>query len=246
MAEVKNAVVTGSNRGIGRAIVRKLAQAGYNVWACARQESEVFESDCTDMSAEFSVWVRPVYFDLSDEDAVKAGAKSITREKLSIDVLVNNAGVLGQAGLFTMTRMEDIRAQFDINFFNQMLFTQVIVKHMMKRKQGSIVNMVSISALDGYGVQLGYVSSKAAMVGATKRLARELAPFHIRVNAVAPGMVNTDMAASMTEEQTAEVVERIIMKRPAETEEIADSVLFLASEQSRYITGQIVRVDGGM
>ena len=246
MTNEKNAVVTGCNRGIGKAILEKFATDGINVWACVRHENENFSEYCAQLSKKNSVWIKQIYFDLEHADEIKNAAKSILAEKRKIDILVNNAGILGKPASFVMTKMDDIKAQFDVNFFNPMLFTQIILKNMMRNKSGSIINISSISALDGFGVQFGYVSSKAALIGATKKLARELAPFNIRVNAIAPGVVDTDMAGSMTDEQIKEVEDRIILKRKASPAEVASVVSFLVSDSASYINGQVIRIDGGM
>ena len=242
MTNEKNAVVTGCNRGIGKAILEKFATDGINVWACVRHENENFSEYCAQLSKKnvLPPRIAPV------RDEIKNAAKSILAEKRNIDILVNNAGILGKPASFVMTKMDDIKAQFDVNFFNPMLFTQIILKNMMRNKSGSIINISSISALDGFGVQFGYVSSKAALIGATKKLARELAPFNIRVNAIAPGVVDTDMAGSMTDEQIKEVEDRIILKRKASPAEVASVVSFLVSDSASYINGQVIRIDGGM
>ena len=177
---------------------------------------------------------------------MKAAAKSILSDKAPIDIIVNNAGMLGESRLFTMLPLEDIRQEFEVNFFNPLLFTQALVKSMIRRKNGSIVNLASISGEDGVGVNLAYAASKAAVIGATKKLARELSAFGIRVNAISPGIVDTDMAAQMSDEQKSEVKDRVSMKREADPSEIANVALFLASDLSSYMTGQVVRVDGGM
>ena len=246
MLKGKTAVITGSSRGIGRATLEAFARNGANLYACARTETEEFEAFCAHLEDDHSVKIRRVYFDFSDEAAVKAAAKSILADKAPIDIIVNNAGMLGDSRLFTMLPLEDIRQEFDVNFFNPLLFTQALVKSMIRRKSGSIVNLASISGEDGVGVNLAYVASKAAVIGATKKLARELSPFGIRVNAISPGIVDTDMAAQMSDEQKSEVKDRVSMKREADPSEIANVALFLASDLSSYMTGQVVRVDGGM
>lgn len=242
----KTVVITGSNRGIGKAILEEFAKAGYNVWACSRSLSFENEMFYKTMELENDIWIKPVIFDMLDLEAVKLAAKQINKDKIPINAIINNAGILGEPKLFSMTSIDEIKTQFDVNFFHPMLFTQILLKNMMRYKNGSIVNMSSVSGLDGYGIQFGYVSSKAALIGATKKLARELTAFNIRVNAIAPGIVDTDMAAMMTDEQKKEVCDKITMKRSANPLEIAKTALFLVSENSSYITGQVIRVDGGM
>jgi 3-oxoacyl-[acyl-carrier protein] reductase len=164
----------------------------------------------------------------------------------SIDVLVNNAGIVSKNALFMMTPIDTIREVFEVNFFGQMLVTQFAARVMSRQKRGSIVNVSSIAALDGDPGQLEYVASKAALIGATKKLAKELAPSGIRVNAVAPGITETGMLSRMSIDVKEKILNKSDMKRVAAPADIAQAILFLASDLSSYITGQILRVDGGM
>jgi len=242
----KSAVITGANRGIGKAIAGKMAENGYNVFACARQKTSEFEQYLLNLAKLYRVDVVPVYFDLADESQVKAGAKEILTTKKEISVIVNNAGIVGVNRLFSMTKIEEIKDVFQVNFFSPMLLTQMLLKNMMRNKKGNIINIASIAAIEGEPAQFEYVSSKAAIIGATKKLASELASFNIRVNAVAPGVIETDMVQDMEESLLSKTVDKTALKRMGKAEEIAKTVMFLASEASSYITGQIVRVDGGM
>ena len=242
----KNAVVTGCNRGIGKEIVRVFAENGANIWACVRSESEAFSKFISNLEQKHPVSINPVYFDLSDEEQIKTGVKTIRETKEPIDVLVNNAGTIFTA-LFQMTSMEKLKEMFEINYFSQMLLTQYISRIMMRQKSGSIINISSSAAIEGNEGRTGYASAKAAMITSTKVLAKELAPYNIRVNAVAPGLTQTEMMeSSTTEDALRETLTRICMKRVGQPEEIANTVLFLASDLSSYITSQTLRVDGGM
>ncbi len=243
---VKNAVVTGAKQGIGRAVAERLAKEGVNIWACELAASEEFESDMARLAAKYGVWVKPVYFDLADEEQVKAGAKAIISEKLPIDILVNNAGIEQQGAFFQMTPMSSIRRVFDINFFGQVALTQLITKAMCRRKQGSVVFMSSIAGMDATEGYIAYSASKAAVISAVKTMSAELAQFNVRVNAVAPSAADTAMFASLTEKAAENTVNRSFMRRVATTEEIANVIWFLASDQSSYVTGQVIRADGGM
>ena len=198
----KSAVVTGCNRGIGKAILELFAEHGANVWACAREPSDAFAASTQLLANRFDVEISPVYFDLADEAQIKTGVQAILAARRPIDVLVNCAGVVSQNRLFQMTPVADMRAVFDVNFFAQMLVTQYISRSMTRQKSGSIIYISSIAGLDGDPAQLEYAASKAALVGATKKLALELGPQGIRVNALAPGLTQTDMAAGMTDELT--------------------------------------------
>ena len=242
----KNTVITGCNRGIGKEIVRVFAENGANIWACVRRESGTFSKYINNLEQKHSVSINPVYFDLSDEEQIKTGVKTIKETKEPVDILVNNAGAIFTA-LFQMTSMQKLKEMFEINYFSQMLLTQYISRIMMRQKSGSIINISSSAALEGNEGRTGYASAKAAMIASTKVLAKELAPYNIRVNAVAPGLTQTEMMESSTpEDALKETLNRICMKRVGQPEEIANSVLFLASDLSSYMTNQVLRVDGGM
>lgn len=242
----KNAVITGCNRGIGKAVMIKFAQNGADIIAHARKKTEEFESECKKIAAQYDVNIMPVYFDATDSGQIKAAVKQIAGITRDIDILVNNMGTVQSVKLFQMTAMQEIRDEFDVNFFAQMEFTQYISRFMMRRKKGSIVNISSCAGLDGNTGMLQYVSSKAAMIGATKRLAIELGVLGIRVNSVAPGLTDTEMGSKMSGELEQETLQHLIIKRKANPEEVADAVLFMASDMSSFITGQVLRVDGGM
>lgn len=242
----KNAVITGCSRGIGKAILEKFAEQGANVFAHTRKKTDAFEQFCGELGERCHVTVTPVYFDMLKEDEIKAGVREIISRKKEIDILVNNAGTVNQVKLFQMTSIQEMREEFEVNFFAQIYITQLISKVMIRRKQGSIVNISSCAGLDGNTGMLEYVSGKAAVIGATKRLALELGNYNIRVNSVAPGLTDTQMGDRMKQDMQEEVLQRLVIKRKAKPEEIADAVLFFASDMSSFITGQILRVDGGM
>ena len=242
----KYTVITGCNRGIGKEIVRVFAENGANIWACIREENRTFSKYINNLEKKHSVSINPVYIDLSDEEQIKTGVKTIKATKEPIDILVNNAGVIFTA-LFQMTPMKKLKEMFEINYFSQMLLTQYIARIMMRQKSGSIINISSSAALEGNEGRTAYASAKAAIITSTKVLAKELAPYNIRVNAVAPGLTQTEMMESSTPEDALnETLNRICLKRVGQPEEIANSVLFLASGLSSYMTSQVLRVDGGM
>ena len=242
----KNAVVTGCNRGIGKEIERVFAENGANIWACTRKDSQNFTKYINNLEQKHSVKIDPVYFDLENEEQIKAGVKTIKQSKQPVNILVNNAGLIFTA-LFQMTSMEKLKEMFQINYFSKMLLTQYISRIMMRQKSGSIINISSSAAIEGKEGRTSYASAKAAMITSTKVLAKELAPYNIRVNAVAPGLTQTEMMVSSTpEDALKETLNRICMKRVGQPVEVANSVLFLASDLSSYMTSQVLRVDGGM
>ena len=242
----RNAVVTGANRGIGAAILAEFAAQGANVWACARRAESDFLEMCAQLVQEHGVWIEPVIFDLADEDGIKAGAQQIRIEKKPVDILVNNAGVVPENRLFLMADPAEMQRVFTVNFFGAMQLTQRVAKLMIRQKAGAIVNICSIAALDGEPAQMEYVASKAALVGATRKLASELGAYGIRVNGIAPGPTRTDMLAAMDEEMRSRMEAATLLHRLAEPQEIASVAAFLASDMASYMTGQILRVDGGM
>ena len=241
----KTAVITGCNRGIGKAILDNMAKQGANIFAVTRKKSDEFIFYCQELEKKYGVDIDLFYADFSLEDEVKKVAKEILASKKVIDILVNNIGIANPLSMFTMTRMETIRSTFDVNFFSGLIFTQLISKSMMRNNSGSIVFISSSAAFDG-GANVEYSASKAAIIGEARRLAIELGKFGIRVNVVAPGLTATDMGNSMSPEDEAIAVSRNIMGRKGEPDEIADVVVFLASDMSRFMTGQILRVDGGL
>lgn len=241
----KVAVITGCNRGIGKAILEDLVMQGSDVFAVVRKEDPAFFQYCEELSKKYEAEIELVYADFQSDDEVKQAAKHILKTKKKIDILVNNIGIANPLSMLTMTRMETIREAFQVNLFSALLFTQLIGKSMMRNQKGSVIFLSSSAAFDG-GSNIEYSASKAAVVGAVRRLALEFGKFNIRVNAVAPGLTDTDMGNSMSPEDEAIAAARNVMGRKAEPEEIADVVLFLASDLSRFMTGQVLRVDGGL
>ena len=242
----KNAIITGARRGIGRATVEAFASQGANVWACARKADPAFEMDMKAVADKYGVSVWPVYFDVTNETEMKTVVNSIRKLKISIDILVNVAGIADDSTSFQMTSLEKIKHVMAVNFFAVSLLTQYISRLMARQRFGSIINIASIAGLDGAPAQYEYAASKGAIISGTKNLARELASYNVRVNAVAPGMIATDMGSQIDEELKKNILSKVIMNRLGKPEEVADVIAFLASDLSRYMTGQIIRVDGGM
>jgi len=242
----KTAAITGCNRGIGKAILEIFAKNGANIWACVRKPQKNFENYISDISNKYSVEIFPIYFDLNNEEEIKEAAKTITISKKPLNILVNNAGIIFTS-LFQMTSINKIKDIFLINLFSNLLFTQYLIKIMIKQKEGSIINISSSAAIEGNEGRIAYASSKSALITSSKVMSRELGIHNIRVNTIAPGLTSTDMMKESTpNEVLVKVLERIPLKRIGEPKEIASVALFLSSELSSYITGQVIRVDGGL
>ena len=245
MLKGRNAIVTGARSGIGLATLQLFAQNGCNSWAIVHREDPDFLSKIQTLEKENNVWIKPVYMELDNSDSIKQGMKDILSEKLPVDVLVNAAGIVSPNRLFTMTKMDDIRRVMDVNFFSAIELTQLVCRPMMRQRKGSIINIASIAAWGEDTSQMEYAASKAAMVIATKKLARELGSAGIRVNAVAPGLTQTKMLDVLEDEAEAQIKKGLGLHRFGTPEEIAEVCLFLASDRSSYVTGETIKVDGG-
>lgn len=241
----KYAVITGCNRGIGKEVVRLFAERGINLICCIRKENAVFLDFINQLQEKNHISTELLYFDMSDEASVKEGLKPLLQRKQQVDILINNAGI-ATGGFLQMTSMSQLKEVFQINFFSQVLVTQIISKLMMRQRSGAIVNMGSVAGLENFAGYTAYGSSKAAIMYFTRTLAKELAPYNIRVNAVAPGLTDTGMAGQMEEKAWKEMVGKTDMNRLGKPEEIANLIAWLTSDEASFITGQIYRVDGGM
>lgn len=240
----QTAIVTGGSRGIGRAVAMRLAKDGMNLVINYRGDSAAAEETerlCRELGAE----VLLVQGDVScAEDCEKLAAQA--KEAFGrVDVLVNNAGITRDGLLARMTE-EDFRAVLDVNLVGPWNMMKAVNRIMMKQRYGRIVNLSSVTGLMGNMGQTNYAAAKAGILGMTKSYAREVASRGITVNAVAPGFINTDMTEAMPEGAKDKIIIGIPMGRTGKPEDVAEAVAFLASEQAGYITGEVLRVDGGM
>ena len=245
MLKGKNAIITGARSGIGFATMQLFAQHGVNCWAIGHRE----DADCLEqinkLQEKYSIWIKPIFIDLSDSEAIKSGIKEIIKDKQPIDILVNAAGVVSPNRLFTMTSMNDVRKVMEVNFFSILEITQLVARVMQRQKSGSIINVASISAWGEDTAQLEYAASKAALVIATKKLANEFGAYGIRVNAVAPGLTETKMLDGMDAGALDDIKKGMALHRFGKPKEIAEVIKFLVSEESSFVTGTTVRIDGG-
>ncbi len=245
LLEGKNVVVTGTAKGMGRQMIQTFAENGANVFAHARTETDEHKNLCKELAEKNNVLVMPLYFDLRDADAMKEAIKTIRVTKLPIDGLVNNAGITYNS-LFQMTNMEELRNQMEVNFFAPFLFTQYISKLMVRNKKGSIVSISSSAALDGNSGKSAYGASKAALLTMTMCISEELAATGIRANVICPGVTATDMLSTMPDYIMDIQKEATFLKKVGTPADIANTALYLLSDYSSYITGQVIRVDGGV
>lgn len=236
----KLALVTGGSRGIGKACALELAKAGYDVIINYAGNEEAAKQTVSEIEA-LGVKSEAYKFDIANNEEVNSVIASIIEKYGRIDVLVNNAGIT-RDGLFMRMNKENWDAVINTNLTGAYNVTQPVIKLMMKQRSGSIVNMASIVGIYGNAGQANYAAAKAGLIGFTKSLSKELASRNIRVNAVAPGFVQTDMTKGLDSEK---IAEHIPLKRLGDAQDIATAVKFLAVD-AQYVTGQVLQVDGGL
>jgi len=242
--QTKVALVTGASRGIGRAIALELAQNGCDIGLIYASNDEAAKAVAAEIEA-LGRKVLAVRCDVSDFAVAKEAVNAVITSLGQIDILVNNAGIT-KDGLMAMMSEANYDAVLDINLKGAFNFIRHTCGHMMKRRQGRIVNVTSISGMMGNAGQSNYSSAKAGLIGLTKSVAKELAPRGITCNAVAPGFVASDMTAALSEAVVEEAKKAIPLKRLGTPEDIAKTVAFLCSDAAGYITGEVIKIDGGL
>ena len=238
------AIVTGAGRGIGHAIAVRLASEGARV-ACVSRSEENAKRTADELNILGADSAKHYAVDVADHAAVQKTGAQILEDFTKIDILVNNAGVT-RDGLAMRMSVEDWDTVINTNLRGAFNFTQAIIRAMIKQRSGRIINITSVIGLIGNAGQTNYAASKAGLIGFTKSLARELASRNITVNAVAPGFITTDMTAGLSDEIKKTIQSQIPLGKTGAPEDVASAVAFLASAEASYITGQILRVDGGM
>ncbi len=238
------AIVTGAGRGIGHAIALRLASEGARVASVSRTEANARKT-ADEINATRADAARPYAVDVSDHPSVQMIGARILEEFGRVDILINNAGVT-RDGLSMRMSVDDWDTVLNTNLKGAFNFVQAIQRPMLKQRSGRIINISSISGLIGNAGQANYAASKAGLIGLTKSLAREVASRGITVNAVAPGLIETDMTAVLSDEIRKSILGKIPLGAFGQPEDIASMVAFLASAEANYITGQVLAVDGGM
>ena len=235
----KKALITGAYRGIGKIIADLFMAEGAEVWGLDYKTPE----DLSDRQAKGKLhWITA---DLSELSTVDAAVDKAVKEAGGFDILVNNAGITRDNLAFRMS-LEEWQKVIDINLSAAFLVARTVARDMIRKRTGSIINMSSVVGVHGNGGQANYSASKAGLIGVTKSLAQECASRGVRVNAIAPGFIDTDMTVNLPEEVKQKMMDQVPLKRMGTPDDIAKASLFLASDDSNYITGQVLSVDGGM
>lgn len=244
MLKGKKALVTGSSRGIGRKIVEVFLANGAEVWGLCSKPSAA-KAELEAMAAEKGTAFHEICANVGDAEQLSEVVKAALTEAGNFDILVNNAGIT-RDGLSFRMKMEDWQNVLNVNLTGTFVITQIVSNAMLKARSGSIINMSSIVGVHGGAGQVNYSASKAGLIGYSKSLAKEVGARGIRVNCIAPGFIETDMTAVLKEDYVKAMLDTVPLKRGGKPEDIANVALFLASDMSSYVTGQVIGVDGGM
>jgi 3-oxoacyl-[acyl-carrier protein] reductase len=239
--ENKKALITGASRGIGRAVAERFIAEGAEVWGLGTREP----ADLAERIARFGGKFHWICADLGNLGAVEGVIETALKEASGFDILVNNAGIT-RDNLSLRMSLEDWQKVLDVNLSAAFLTARTLGRDMIRRKRGAIINMSSVVGIHGNGGQANYAASKAGLIGLTKSLAQEIASRGVRVNAIAPGFITSDMTGALSDGAREAMLEQIPLKRAGLPGDVASAALFLASDDAAYITGQVIAVDGGM
>ena len=240
----KKALVTGSSRGIGLGIVEMFIKNGCEVWGLCSKPSSA-KDELEKLASENNTKFHEICADVGDAEQVTSVVKAALTEAGGFDVLVNNAGIT-RDGLSFRMKLDDWNDVLRVNLTSSFLICQIVSNDMIRRKSGSIINMSSIVGLHGQGGQVNYAASKGGLIAYSKALSKEVGSRGVRVNCIAPGFIETDMTAVLKPELQQAMIDSVPLKRAGTTEDVAGAALFLASDLSKYITGQVIGVDGGL
>lgn len=244
MLRGKNVILTGATRGIGNAVMRLFAQNHANLWCLVRQPSEQFLCQTRELERAYDIWIKTIQTDMEGTESIREALHRVLAEKQPVDILINNAAVNAH-GSFLMTSRNELDRIFQVNFFSQLQMIQTVARKMILQRGGNIINITSASGFEHNVGNFAYAGTKVLMNWATQTISRELAPYHIRVNAVAPGVTDTEMNRTFEKGIGELVMPAMNIQRKADPMEIAEGVLFLAGDASSFISGQILRIDGG-
>lgn len=240
----KKALITGSSRGIGKEIARRFLEEGAEIWGLCSKPSAA-RDELQALAQEKGSRYHEVYVNIADTVLLSETIKAVLASSGGFDILVNNAGITRDGLSFRMS-LEDWNSVIAVNLTGTFVISQIVSADMIRKRKGSIINMTSIVGLHGQSGQVNYAASKAGLIGYTKSLAKECGGRGVRVNAIAPGFIETEMTQVVSEEARKAWLDSVPMKRIGSVKDVADATVFLASDMSTYITAQVLGVDGGM
>lgn len=242
---MKTVMITGCNRGLGKQLLIDFSAAGYSIVALIRKHSDEFDVLCADLFSKNHTKVTQLYADFSNENDLEQAMDQLESSNIDIDVLINNAGVNTKAVPIFNMEYHDVLEAFKINYLAPFYITKRVSSMMIRRGEGAIIDITSTVSINVEPGETAYGASKAALNLSIKSLAQELAPFGVRINGIACGIMNTGMFQAFDDKLKKKFLKRVALNRPAELNEISEMVLYLASDKSSYVTGSIIRIDGG-
>ncbi len=242
---MKVVLITGASKGIGKSIARLYLEKGFIVWAFNRSVNKETYKELSCLAESYKSKYFEKTVDITDEKQCRNSLKDVIEESGKVDILINNAGIT-DTSLFLMTSLKRMRTVFETNFFANMFLSQIVVRYMIKNGGGSIINVASVTGMRPIDGAISYGASKSALIYSTQVMAKELGQYNIRVNAVCPGFIDTDMWKNRDDAAKQAGIEKSALKRMGTPSEVARTVYFLSSEEASYITGGLLVVDGGM